>query len=388
MKKRILKILSVCGLLILFCSFGSGVVKATGYEPVTPGSSALDVSAKKHDIQFLGFSEYEPIGCEIDALEYYPSDTTKMYAFFDFRESGLSEGDELDSIWYIDDETLSKSDYTIEEDTECVWFSLAMKSGKSFEDGTYRIELKMGKTVLGEGEIEMGGEPPEKKKNKKDFGDQIIVWTDEVDKQNCAMNEVDSYPSGTMVIMADIPNAQDLFDDGETYNHIWYSDGEESIRNKVTYKGWPCFVYTLNNGDEPLWDATWGFEVYHDDELLAEAEVELGGEEEEPVEEGVSLQGTLKDADTGKAIKGGIIVLLNPGVDTDEWIDADMPDDDVYSKTESDKKGVWRMDDPLERGETYPILAAKKGYKGISGEVEVSKKADDVIEMDIELEEK
>lgn len=381
------RILSIFGLLILICSFASGAAQATGYESSEPSASALDSAAKKNTVKFMGFSENRPIGCDVDTQDYFPSGMVKIFATFDYTESGLSAGDEAEATWFLDNEAISKAIHEITEETECIWDGLSKKNNKPLDDGNYRIELKMGKTTLTEGEIEIGGEPPKKEK-QRESRHQIAIWSDNLDANNCPLNEVDSYPSDTMEIIAAFPDAQKDLEKGEKYKVFWLYDGEVNAQNTRPYKGTPCYNFSLNNGDDSLPDGTFGFKATHNKETIAEIEVVVGGKKKKGADEGVTLQGTLKNADNGKAIKGGSISLLVPDVDIDDWIENDMPENDVYSMAESDKKGVWLMEDPLERGETYPIVTAKKGYRVATGEVEVSKKADDVIEMDIELEEK
>ena len=380
------KFSAVCGLILLYTTLVSGSVQAHSGLPVQPTHSLDHTNVKAKTIDFIGWSVTEPHGCDIESVDSFPPGTEKIYASFKINDA-VSEGDSIQVTWYQDDESITTDSYKVTKTSTCVWFSLLTKKNAPLADGFYRIELKLGKTMIGFAGIEVGAKTSKSKAKRDDnVVDQNIVWTDKTDKTNCPLNTVADYPTGTLEIKAVVPNAAQVFEEGQTYNHIWYVDNEEAIHNKMTYKGWACFVYVLNNGDEALWDAVYRLEVFHDDKRIIQAETEVGGKGSTPIEGGITLQGRLRDADTGKAIPGGTVTILNPGVSYNDWMGRDMPEKDVYSMAESDNKGVWRLEKPLERGVSYPIVAAGKGYKTADGEIEVSKNAKDITEMDIELE--
>jgi len=92
--------------------------------------------------------------------------------------------------------------------------------------------------------------------------------------------------------------------------------------------------------------------------------------------------GTIVDVDTGRPIRGAIFLALNPGVTFDEF----ESDDQIYSAAEADRDGLFLLPDPLERGESYTLVAGLSGYYPVyEDDVYVGANADPIVDLTIKL---
>jgi bacillolysin len=91
--------------------------------------------------------------------------------------------------------------------------------------------------------------------------------------------------------------------------------------------------------------------------------------------EGVTVSGHITDYNTGDGISGATVYILNPGTSaTDAADDNRVTEDEVYSSGVTDRDGLYSLDKPLERGQTYSAIVIAQGYYSII--------ADDVLQVD------
>lgn len=98
--------------------------------------------------------------------------------------------------------------------------------------------------------------------------------------------------------------------------------------------------------------------------------------------EAVFVMGTIVDADNGRPIPGALFIVLNPGVTFAEW----ESDDQVYGFAEADNQGEFILWTPLQRGQSYTMIAGLKGYATVyEDDVYVGKDTDVVVDLTIRL---
>jgi hypothetical protein len=99
--------------------------------------------------------------------------------------------------------------------------------------------------------------------------------------------------------------------------------------------------------------------------------------------EGVTISGTIVDADTGRAISGAVILVLEPGVRVRQFL-KDMDESLVAAYGETDRTGAYVIQPPLARGESYGVVVGAKGYEMISADdgFEIGSDTPDAVELD------
>ena len=79
----------------------------------------------------------------------------------------------------------------------------------------------------------------------------------------------------------------------------------------------------------------------------------------------VAVAGTVVDADTGKPLKGALVVLLNPGVSVDAWLE-NQDDAQVAATGETDADGWFETEPEFPSGSSHGVLIWLDGYELIS----------------------
>lgn len=145
-------------------------------------------------------------------------------------------------------------------------------------------------------------------------------------------------------------------------------DGEVVFSDKETLKSSNAaglYGYPLGTTDDsPMDEGTWGVEFFNNKTLLTDSEIIVG--EGGETDDTVTVEGTVKDKKTKKAIKGATIIVLNPGVTVEAWVEGDQSEDDVFTAGQTNSKGQFTLEDSLTRNETYSLVIVAKGYKAIA----------------------
>ena len=78
----------------------------------------------------------------------------------------------------------------------------------------------------------------------------------------------------------------------------------------------------------------------------------------------VTIQGTVVDARTTQPVAHAVVIVLNPGVSSQEWVEARGPEatqELMAGVAVTDASGRYEIPD-LERGRTYTVMVTAEGY--------------------------
>jgi hypothetical protein len=95
------------------------------------------------------------------------------------------------------------------------------------------------------------------------------------------------------------------------------------------------------------------------------------------------VEGTVKDKKTRRDIRGATILVLQPGVTAQEWVDGGQEGEEVFTAGQSTSQGTFTLEDPLTRNETYSLIVVARGYKPIATDTFV---IDDDVEAPAQLD--
>jgi len=194
-----------------------------------------------------------------------------------------------------------------------------------------------------------------------------VAWVT-LDEDGEIVEQVESYPTETTEIVPFfeyncVPKNTTLVTVFTYEGEQVYNDKEKlkATNSKGTY-GYPLQVKegTFDLGE-------WGVEFYNSKTLLTSGAVQVGDEDcgDECGGETVTLQGVVTDKRTKKPIKGATVVLLNPGITVEEFVDT-QKEEDVYAIAQTNSKGQFIVEQPLEREVGYGIIILAKGYKPLA----------------------
>ena len=219
---------------------------------------------------------------------------------------------------------------------------------------------------------------------------ELNGWATTVDPDNCPTERVTTFPSGTLEI-----NGIFLYSNmvnGENWSYRWLIDNREVFSDQGNWDSkanGDCFSFSLDNQGNALPDGDYLLEIFsgENQDLVGSATTQVGGMPQNSQSTGdVQLEGVMVDANSGKGIADIYMIVLNPGIDPDQWL-SDGVDSDIFTFAQSSGDGSYVLPDLLPRGYEYGAVAGNKklGYKSITGYIDVTKDDPDIITLTIEL---
>ena len=227
---------------------------------------------------------------------------------------------------------------------------------------------------------------------------QDVYWVTLTDSGDID-ETVESYPDGTSKVTAAfdyncIPKKTKL-------SIVWSIDGEQAFTDtatpKVTDKA-STYSYSLYMKDESALTAgDYAVEFYLGETLLSTGHVTVGDLGLKDVTSdtvmtntgesaSVTVQGTVVDSKSKRPINAALVIVLNEGVDPEQWL-KDGTDADIIAYAKTDGKGRFELDNPVPATVTLPWIVGAKGYKTIiDSAVTIEESTDDPYIMDITLE--
>jgi len=151
----------------------------------------------------------------------------------------------------------------------------------------------------------------------------------------------------------------DLFlldSEGERVDYSWGTTDSEHIEYQPRTDG--TYYIEVN---------TWAGHSLHEPYSLM---VVFDGDEDPPiilpddaddVEEGVTVQGSVVSADTGRGIEGAGFIVLQPDVTVEEFL-RDLSEEQVFAYAVTDRDGNFLLQRPIPRGESFGVIIGAEGY--------------------------
>jgi hypothetical protein len=219
-----------------------------------------------------------------------------------------------------------------------------------------------------------GGTPGERRVAQGDgpsFGD--IIFASEQERDGSPANPGAEFPSGeTTQLFAYFDYAG--MKNGMQFNYAWTLDGAAAHGDAVDWE-WDeegTFYLQLNNRNKPMPDGEYQLVLGVDGTVLQQGTATVGdagqAHNKPPVEDdGVTVSGTIVDADTGDPIAGAIFVALNPGVTTREFLQ-EQDKAMVAAFAQTDRDGAYVLQPPLARGEKYSAIIVAEGYRMLAAD--------------------
>lgn len=156
---------------------------------------------------------------------------------------------------------------------------------------------------------------------------------------------------------------------------VFKLDGEEVFSDKESLKSSNAkglYAYPLGTEDNsPLPEGQWTVEFYNSKTLLTEGSIFIGedtGTGTTTSSSKVTIEGKVTDKKSKKAIKGATILVLEPGVTVQDFIDGGQKEKDVFTAGQTDSKGQFVLADQLLRETGYSIIVVAKGYKATAAD--------------------
>jgi S1-C subfamily serine protease len=224
-----------------------------------------------------------------------------------------------------------------------------------------------------------GTQPGEKRVAQGDgptFGD--IVFASEQNRDGTPKDPGTQFPSGTTTRLFGYFDFAGMAD-GMHFNYAWTLNGAAASGEAVDWE-WGeegTFYLALSNRGKPMPDGEYQLVLGVDGDVLQQGTATVGQPGDPPDkppanDEGVTVSGTVVDADTGDPITGAIVFVLNPGVTTSQFL-REQDKALVAAFDQTDRDGAYVLRPPLARGNKYSAIVVAEGYRTLA--------ADDVLSI-------
>lgn len=195
----------------------------------------------------------------------------------------------------------------------------------------------------------------------------LRTWAADFDANGCAITPLSQYETRPTKLVAVFRYAG--LSDGQALKIYWLQDGErisESVLNWDGEASGNC-VAVWYEAESPFPDGHYTVLIYADTtQPIGEASTLVGAA---VVEDGVTLSGKITDADTGRGLANASLILLQPGVDMDSWLE-NPTDEAIYTSTTTNSHGEYKLPFPLQRNVRYEGVAFAEGYNEEIGYLE------------------
>jgi hypothetical protein len=310
----------------------------------------------------------------------FPAGINRLLAFFDYEN--MSSTIDWTRSWSVDGQQALSKDERWDEG-ESGRYVLELTSSRGLSAGAYRLELLIDGDLAAISNFWVTGEEGEGALFEP------IVFAEGEDRSGNPVNEARSFAAGLEELHAFSDYSG--MEDGLDFAITWYVDGQLVIESPYEWDEgesgtWHDYLYN-RSGELP--DAEYTLELLLEGQVIQSGTTTVGTgvqptPEPRPEVDGVQVQGTIVDLDTGRPIVGALFLVLKPGISLDafQWTEGEL-----YTSTETDRWGFFELPDLLERGECYSMIMGAEGYWPYGeDDVCVGTEADDIIDITIQLE--
>jgi hypothetical protein len=181
-------------------------------------------------------------------------------------------------------------------------------------------------------------------------------------------------------------------EDGLDVGVNWYVDGRKVIDSPFRWAGgesgmWHDHIYA-EGGLLP--EGEFRLELYVEGQLVRSGTTTVStGAQPTPMpapvsRNGVQTQGVVIDLDTGRPISGAVVFVLKPGI---TWKAFEWTDEEVYAFAETDRQGLFKLPELLERSECYTVAVGAQGYWTFGeDDVCIDQDSDSILDLTVRLE--
>jgi serine protease Do len=246
--------------------------------------------------------------------------------------------------------------------------------------------------LLAAAEINAGYESPFVVSGTGQEAFTYVTWADDFsDEDQCAIGPRQSYPGSTTLAVAIF--AYSGLTDGQQVLIAWWLEDELLSTVVIEWSegaSGDCSAFYFHNYGNPIPQGNYAVEIYAGGDLafVGVAETAVGSSTASSTGSttsgGVLVDGEILDADSGKPLRGAVIIILQPGTDLDAWLD-NPTDAEIYTYAETDQKGYFFLPQPLQRGVEYPGVAGLTGYYNNDGYLAFTADDPDTIFLTLEL---
>lgn len=190
-----------------------------------------------------------------------------------------------------------------------------------------------------------------------------LVFSDTVTEQGLPINPSAILSGGQKRIFASFEF--DGFRNGTKWGQVWTVDGKPVLQDEGKWEDGPRGRKTLALASRrALPDGQYHLIITAKGEILAEGQVSLGRLSEDA---DTQVSGQIIDRDSNRGVSDALVIALNPGVRTADFIKKQRQDM-AYTSTKTDRYGRYTFPKQLPKGKAYSLVVVARGYKDLAVE--------------------
>jgi serine protease Do len=313
----------------------------------------------------------------------FPAGIKKLYAFFDYQN--MSSDLQWTRTWLADGQVnLTKDEKW--SGSRSGSYSLELNSQNGLAAGAYRVNLYIGGKLAALSNFWVTGS------SGSSASFDPITFAEGIDSQGNPVRAGRSFSSGLDELHTF--SHYSGMEDGMSFVVNWTINGRKVIEDPYDWDGgesgsWHYYIYSSSG---PLPDGEYDVELTVEGQVMQQGSTVVGtGAPPTPQptpapQDGVRIQGTISDLDTGRPIDGATFLVLKPGItlNTFQWTE-----DEVYTSDDSDRNGFYQLPQLLSRGQCYTMIIGAQNYWPYGeDDVCIGQNTASVTELPVRLEKK
>jgi S1-C subfamily serine protease len=312
----------------------------------------------------------------------FDSGLSDLYASFAYE--GFRDGQELNSIWYINGrQDLVDSFAWSEGESGRSWVSIYNEEG--LPDGFYELELQLDGESLYRGGVTIGEQ--QQATGACRFGP--IIFAADINDAGEPVNTGQRFgPLQRVYAFFPVEGVTN----GTPWRTVWYYQGQSVLDEESLWDlGAARSQWVSLSHPDGLPAGEFALELYCNGELQQRGEFQISpsssrGRDDNQIE----VIGTVTDrANSRRRIEGALVVFLLPGVSIDDWIAADFSDSLVHASGTSDRNGDFRLNAKVTPGQSYSVVAVHDRYEPVGqDDFPIPADAHDPYVLDVTMEQK
>jgi len=312
-------------------------------------------------------------------LTKLPSGATDLYVSFEY--SGFRNGQTFAYTWTIDGEPAYDDSFAWRDGSSGVnW--LHLYSDEGLPDGLYEITITLDGRPLHTGTVTVG--TGEGSGGTAVFGP--IVFATEITGEGKPVNSGNTFLD-VKTIYAVFPVSN--MAKGTPWRTRWLYNGDE-VLNEVD--GWEAdgiqssWVSLTHPDGLPVGD--FALELYIEEGLAQRGQFTVAERRAGVRSSTINVTGVVREMDNSRrTISGAQIVLLEPGVTIQTWVESDFDENLVAASGSSARGGKFQLNAKVTPGERYGLVVVHDEYKPIAIDAyEVPASATDPYELDVTMQ--
>ena len=188
-----------------------------------------------------------------------------------------------------------------------------------------------------------------------------LVFCTQVTADGRPINPAAILPSGGKSIFASFEYQG--FQNGLAWSQVWTMNGNPVVQNQGQWTDGASGRKTLNlSNRDGLPDATYQLIITVNNQVVGQGEVVIGRRVDDTDTE---VSGQVVDSETGRGISEALVIVLNPGVSVQQFLQTQRKEL-AFTSARTGANGQFTFPKQLPKGQAYGLIVVARGYRDMA----------------------